>query len=52
LHVAAAGAVAGGANFVDRLATWGDVVAGSQSNPYGVVLHEATLLHCLLAKVV
>lgn len=52
MHVAAARAMAGGARPVDRLVTWVDVVGGSQNNPYGVVLHEVTLLRCLLAEVV
>jgi hypothetical protein len=52
MHGAAAGALAAGGFFADRLATWGDVEAGCRSTPYGVVLHEATLLRCLLAEVV
>lgn len=40
--------VAGSGGPGSRLATWQDVTAAAGSNKFGVVLHENTLLRCLL----
>jgi hypothetical protein len=49
-HAVAAGtSSAAGADHVgDRLVTWQDVLAACERGKYGVVLHEHTLLRCLL----